>query len=41
MGRGMEADFFDYLTKPIRVAQLIQTLDAALSASSARLPVLS
>lgn len=30
--RGLEAGFFDYLTKPIRVTQFLQTLDAALQA---------
>jgi CheY-like chemotaxis protein len=32
--RGMEAGFFDYLTKPIRVVQFNQTLDAALAAAA-------
>lgn len=34
--RGLEAGFFDYLTKPIRVAQFLQTLDAALAAADLR-----
>jgi CheY-like chemotaxis protein/anti-sigma regulatory factor (Ser/Thr protein kinase) len=32
--RGMEAGFFDYLTKPIRVVQFNRTLDAALAAAT-------
>jgi PAS domain S-box-containing protein len=31
--KGIEAGFFDYLTKPIRVTQFLQTLDAALLAA--------
>lgn len=40
MDKGMEAGFFGYLTKPIRVNQLLQTLDAALAVSRSRGPEL-
>jgi CheY-like chemotaxis protein len=34
--RGLEAGFFRYLTKPIRVNQFMDTLDEALAASKTR-----
>jgi len=34
--KGLEAGFFRYLTKPIKVAEFMDTLDAALAAAAAR-----
>jgi CheY-like chemotaxis protein len=36
IARGLEAGFFRYLTKPIKVNEFMETLDAALEISSKR-----
>jgi CheY-like chemotaxis protein len=35
IARGLDAGFFRYLTKPIKVAEFLETLDAAFESASA------